>query len=194
MAATMIPATEAGWLAVESVLAQDAAARKCWCRWQKWTNAEYSPATPEDRAAALRLDVEGGDSPGIVAYLDDAPVGWCAVQPRTVYRRLPVTKAVAAEAAARGDDLADPDVWAIVCFVVARSARGRGIGHELLAAAVEVARVAGARRVVGYPVDTAAVSTRSAGLNVGTLSMFSRAGFRVVGERGAAKPVVALDL
>jgi GNAT superfamily N-acetyltransferase len=195
MAATILPASTAGWPAVESLFEQDAAARTCFCRWQKWTNAAYAPSSVDDRRGALRLEVEdSARSPGVVAYLGDDAVGWCAVEPRPVYRRLPATKVIAAEAAARGDDLDAPDVWAVTCFIVTKAARGQGVAHDLLAAAIETARAGGARQVVGYPVDPAVRPKGPAGLNVGTLSMFERAGFRVLGERDSGRPVVALDL
>ena len=31
---------------------------------------------------------ESGSTSGLVAYLDEEPVGWCAVEPRTAYVRL----------------------------------------------------------------------------------------------------------
>ena len=74
------------------------------------------------------------------------------------------------------------EVWAVTCFVVARAARRSGVASALLEAAVTYAREHGARVIEGYPVDTAGARITSASGYTGTLSMFERAGFRVVAD------------
>ena len=79
-------------------------------------------------------------------------------------------------------------VWSIVCFVVGRTARGQGIAAALLAAAVDYARDHGATMLEAYPVDTGGGRVPSANVYHGTLSMFERAGFRVVERRQFNRP------
>ena len=48
----------------------------------------------EERAWRLRVQTGCGNpessvTSGLVAYLDGEPVGWCAVEPRSAYPRLP---------------------------------------------------------------------------------------------------------
>ena len=90
-------------------------------------------------------------------------------------------------------------MWSIVCFVVARQQRGRGIAEALLAAAVEHARSHGATMLEAYPVDTGGERIASANAFKGTLSMYERAGFEVVARRQATadsppRPIVRLAL
>ena len=56
---------------------------------------------------------------GLVAYLDGEPVGWCAVEPRAAYPRLPPQRVIMKQ---RGEDPDDPCVWAVTCF--ATSSKG----------------------------------------------------------------------
>jgi hypothetical protein len=72
----------------------------------------------EARADRLRAHAECGyaDSDttcGLVGYLGEEPVAWCAVEPRTAYVRLSrqVTWA------GRSEDKTDEGVWAITCLV-----------------------------------------------------------------------------
>ena len=73
-----------------------------------------------------------------------------------------------------------------------------GRGQLLLQAAVDFARVHGAREVEGYPVRTAGRRVPSALAYTGTLGMFERAGFAVAAETtsrphpGATRVVVRL--
>jgi GNAT superfamily N-acetyltransferase len=94
----------------------------------------------------------------------------------------------------------DAPVWSIVCFVVGRRSRGRGIANALLGAAIDYARRHGATALEAYPVELAAGERiASASANMGTLPMFERAGFEVVERRQAnasskARPIVRLKL
>ena len=92
----------------------------------------------------------------------------------------------------------DTPVWSIVCFVVGRAARGRGVAGKLLGAAIAYARDHGATTLEAYPVDLQ-TGERIASANVyrGTLTMFERAGFTVAERRTGnastpTRPIVRL--
>jgi hypothetical protein len=114
------------------------------------------------------------------------------VSPRPTYTRLPRSEALRATPA---DELADPAVWSITCFVVRVGHRRGGAAGALLDGAVGLARESGARVVEAYPVDVAAKrSTSSAELYHGPLSTFLAAGFREVARPRSTRPVVRLEL
>ncbi len=87
----------------------------------------------------------------IVAYVDDEPAGWCAVDSRGVYGRL---RGSPVPWKGRDEDKDDDSVWAIACLVVAKGHRHRGLTYPLVAAAVEHARARGADAIEGYPMVT----------------------------------------
>ena len=121
--------------------------------------------------------------PGLVAYRGGEAVGWVSLAPREEFERLEHSTLLA-----RVDER---PVWSIVCFVVGRRARGRGVAETMLAAAVDYARDHGATLLEAYPVDTAGGRVPSANAYHGTLGMFERAGFTVVDRRqfNASSPV-----
>lgn len=138
-----------------------------------------------------RAHVRGQPTPGLVAYEGDSVVGWVSLGPRETYERLAYSKTAA--------PIDDTPVWSIVCFVVARQQRGRGIAEALLAAAVEHARSHGATMLEAYPVDTGGERIAAANAFKGTLSMYERAGFEVVARRqatadSAPRPIVRMAL
>jgi GNAT superfamily N-acetyltransferase len=80
-------------------------------------------------------------------------------------------------------------VWSIVCFFVAREARGRGLSAKMLRAAEGFARSHGARLLEAYPVDTDGRSDPDT-MFFGAKSMYDRAGFHEVARRKPTRPVV----
>jgi hypothetical protein len=88
------PANDAGCADLETVFGTRGAAYRCECQRYKLAPRESFGSVPvEERAARLRDQTACGDpdSPvtsGLVAYLDDQPVGWCAVEPRPAYQGL----------------------------------------------------------------------------------------------------------
>jgi GNAT superfamily N-acetyltransferase len=120
--------------------------------------------------------VSRGRAPGLVAYREGEAVGWVSVGPREDYERLAYSKVLA--------PVDDKPVWSIVCFVVGRSSRGQGVAAALLDAAIDYAREHGATMLEAYPVEVPSGQRLHAGeVYKGTVSMYERAGFKVVDRR-----------
>jgi GNAT superfamily N-acetyltransferase len=191
-APVVVPAAPDRWADLEALFGTKGDPARCWCQWF-YAGAEVAGgAVAAANREALRAQVQQEQQPGVLAYRDGEPVGWCAVAPRPTYTRLPRMEVV------RGtppDELADPAVWSVTCFVVRVGHRRGGLSLALLDGAVRLAREAGARAVEGYPLDVAAKArTSSAELFHGPLSTFLAAGFRQVARPRPARPVVRLEL
>lgn len=126
---------------------------------------------------------------GVLALVDDVPVGWCACGPRSRY-----TAAVDGRSQLLRNRPRDEDdrVWLIACLFVDAGHRGRGITHTLIAAAVELARRAGATAVEGWPNTAAAPPT--ADLFLGHERVFHAQGFETVDRPTPHRGIVRLDL
>lgn len=144
----------------------------------------------EANRAALR-ELANADVPlGLIGYMERAcgraPVGWVSLGPREHFAKLlrsPVMKAVDAT-----------PVWAVVCFVVPKPWRGRGVARALLRGAIDYARAQGATALEAYPVDRPGRSRDDASMWFGAKSMYDAAGFVEVARRKPARPVVRLAL
>jgi GNAT superfamily N-acetyltransferase len=145
------------------------------------------PAKEFEREAGPRLRerfrelVAAGRTPGLLAYRDGAPVGWCSVAPRPEFGRLQ-----------RSPKLRPVDatpVWSVVCFYVDRHHRSGGVARALLEGAVAHALAEGAEVVEGYPLDPVGGRTTNAQAFTGVLDLFLAAGFEEVARRGG-RPVV----
>jgi GNAT superfamily N-acetyltransferase len=139
------PATAENFTDLEELFGPNGAWSGCRCMWNRQTNAEFQESNYEPNRKLLRRAIEQGHEYVLLAYDGELPVGWVALAPTAEYSRLqrsPLTKPVG-----------DQPVWSIVCFVVAKEHRGRGVASALLEAAVARAWQLGADRVEGYPVD-----------------------------------------
>jgi GNAT superfamily N-acetyltransferase len=158
----------------------------CWCMFFRVPQSEFSKGARDKGRGNRRLFkklVDRRKVPGLLAYRDGRPVGWCSVAPRSQFGRVersPTTKPV--------DD--ETGVWSIVCFYIDRHHRGQTVGSALLAAAVEHARKKGARIVEGYPIDSSVRKVPNAEGYVGFQSMFEAAGFEEVARRSRSRPVM----
>ena len=186
MVISVRPVSEVPWADVRIVFGTRGDPATCWCQFFKVTSREFDEAPRERWERALCEQVP--TDPGLVAYLDDEPVGWCGVEPRTRYPRILASKVATGSTEPPDDD----GVWAVSCFVVRVGFRRRGVAGALLTAAVEHARASGARVIEGYPIDTAEKKASAAELYHGSLGLFEKAGFRVVARPMPGRAVVAL--
>jgi len=186
----IVPAHAAPLPDLETVFGTRGDAAHCWCQWFKLPARDWR--NMDDRMLHDRLAGQlatGGPGPGLLAYEGEAPVGWCAVEPRSALIRLRQSRIV--KLGTEDPDFEDDRVWALSCFVIPPEHRGRGVATDLARAAVELAAVSGARAIEGYPVDPAARrNVTAAELYHGTVSMFVAAGFVEVARPTPSRAVM----
>ena len=138
----------------------------------------YHLRSPASNRRSIKKVVDTAQAPpGVLAYVDGEPAGWCAIAPRTEYPKLDRTRVTAA--------VDDKAVWSVVCFLVLRPMRGRGLSKRLLSAAVELASHHGAKIVEGYPIDDHASNHFH-----GYASAFKAAGFNEVARHQDNRPIM----
>ena len=176
------PVTGEEWPDLQQLFGPGGADSGCWCMWWRQTRAEFERLHGEPNRAAMQGIIRSGEVPGILAYHDGRPVGWCSVAPRERFPSLdrsPNLKRVDSE-----------PVWSIVCFFIPRGQRRRGLSGHLIRAAVEHARAHGATAVEAYPVDPRFSAGRPGSAFTGLLHSFLEAGFREVARRSPRRPIL----
>ncbi len=181
------PLTSDRWADLERLFGANGANSGCWCMWWFQTNKEFETCHGEENRASLRARVESGPAPGLLAYIDGATAGWCAVGPREGYGRLSRSRVL--------KPVDGVPAWSIVCLFVGRAFRGRGVTGALIEAAVAYAADQGATIVEGYPKDAPVDGRLAAGdAFVGTPGMFERAGFREAARGSKTRTTVRKQL
>ncbi len=186
----VVELTEQTWPALETLFGPSGADSGCWCMFFRLPGPEFRVNTHAPNRAALSSLAAGAEPVGLLAMAGEDAVGWVAVAPRPVYRRL--ARSLVAKPVDPDEDLSD--VWSVTCFFIHRRERRYGVAGLLLAEAVRYAAAGGARVVEGYPVDTRGSRKTSAELYHGTLTLFLGAGFRVVERRGERRALVRKEI
>jgi GNAT superfamily N-acetyltransferase len=150
--------------------------------WPRLVAGEYRRQRGAPNRRAFRRLVESGPPPGVLAYVDGAPAGWCAIAPRPSLPRLERSRVM--------KPVDDTPVWSVTCFFIGRAHRGRGLTVRLLRAAMKLAVAHGARLVEGYPTDPRGKRPAAAFVWTGLSPTFARAGFREVARRSPTRPIV----
>ncbi len=191
-----VPANEASWEDLQTVFGTADYARLCQCQRFKVPGWIWQDSTLEERTAMLRAQTACGRpravaTSGLVGYLDDEPVGWVAVEPRTAYPKLRTSRV---PWAGRHEDKDDDGVWAVTCLVVRKDHRGRGLTCPLARAAVDFARDRGALALEAYPMITKpGVEITWGELHVGARQVFEDAGFALVSHPTVRRVVMRID-
>lgn len=178
------PVTRQRWADMERLFGPNRVTAGCWCMWWRQRSSEFAEKHNESKRRAMRRIVSANRVPGVLAYVDGEPVGWCSVAPREEFGKIERSRTLG--------PIDDRPVWSIVCFFIHRKHRGAGVGTALLKGAVDLARKRGAEVIEAYPVDTSKGRVDSGSVFTGTLSMFKKAGFREVARRSAHRPIVRL--
>jgi GNAT superfamily N-acetyltransferase len=192
-----VPANEASCEDLLAVFGDRGSSATCFCQRYKLQPREAFSRVPraERRERLLEQtrcgDPADGATSGIVAFLDDEPVGWCAVEPRPAYFGLARVYRVPWEG--RNEDRSDESVWSVTCVLVRAGYRGRGIAYALAAAAVEHARERGARALEAYPYRTEVGEITWDEIHPGAESIFAAAGMREVTRPGKRRVVMRID-
>lgn len=193
---TFRPANEATWEELRAVFGTSDAGQ-CHCQRFKAPGWMWQTTTEAERAASLREQTncdnpDAGTTSGIVAYLDDEPVGWSAVEPRTAYPKYFGRTRV--PWAGRNEDREDDTVWVVSCLVTRVGYRRRGVTYGLARATIDFARERGAKALEAYPMMPQAGKEVSWGeLYVGSYSVFEEAGFTEVSHPTLRRYVMRID-
>jgi GNAT superfamily N-acetyltransferase len=174
------PLTPELWPAFAELMNGGGPAGRCWCMYWR-IGADYRRRPGEENRTDFHAVVQQGPPPGLLALRDGVASGWCQVTPREAVPALDGPWRVR-----RVDDV---PVWAITCFYVRKGHRRQGVTSALIAAAIDLARSAGAPAVEAYPLDG---SVSPSSTSTGYASTFSEAGFVEIARRSPERPIMRL--
>jgi GNAT superfamily N-acetyltransferase len=196
-ALSFVPANEAPW---DDVIAVLGSARchggQCFCQRFKIWQRDFQAITDAEREERFRQQSRSrepgvGQTTGFLAYREDEPVAWCAVEPRPTYMTYQFSRI---PWAGRDEDETDPDVWLASCFIVRKGYRRQGLTYEMARAAADFAQARGAKAIEGIAMVTEPGRTITWGeLHVGSHKIFEAAGFTEVTHPTKRRKVMRID-
>ncbi len=94
----------------------------CYCHFYHFagTNKQFNKRTAEQNRKASKELILSGKMNGYIAYLDGKPIGWCNVNSKENYAKIPY------------EEESEAKIASLICFVIAPSHRKQGIARKLL--------------------------------------------------------------
>ena len=179
------PLTPERWVDLEKLFGEKGACGGCWCMYWRLKRSEFKQGKGSKNKEALKRLVASGEIPGVLAFANGEPVGWCSVAPRESFPTLERSRVLE-----RVDDM---PVWSVVCLFVAKPFRRKGVSSELLRAAVDHVRKLGGKIVEGYPVEPKTMLPDPF-VYTGLVTAFRKAGFTEVLRRSKTRPIMRFSI
>jgi ribosomal protein S18 acetylase RimI-like enzyme len=114
---------------------------KCYCHFYHFagTNKKFSKRTPGKNRKSSKELILSGKMNGLIAYLDEKPVGWCNLNSKENFAKIPY------------EEESNYKIISLVCFVIAPSYRKQGIARQLLKYACSSSKEKGYDLIEVYP-------------------------------------------
>lgn len=176
------PLTPERWDSFAELFGVKGACGGCWCMTWRLTAADYEKQKGSGNKKAMHELVKKNKPTGVLAFNGKKAVGWCAVAPREVYKRLETSRLL--------KPVDDKPVWCVSCFFIQKEFRNKGLSSQLLKAAVDFAQKKGATIVEGYPQDPQKGKMADVFAWTGLAASFKKAGFTEVERRSETRPIM----
>jgi len=176
------PVTQETWKDFETLFGDRGACGGCWCMSWILTKKEFDANKGAGNKRKMKKLVYSNSEPGILAYDENEPVGWCAIAPREKYVRLENSRVL--------KRIDDQVVWSVPCFFIKKEFRRKRLSTEILKAATRYCKSKGVKIVEGYPAEPYAENIPAVFAWTGFPSSFRKAGFKEVARRSDTRPIM----
>ena len=180
------PVTKENWKDFESLFGEKGACAGCWCMYWRLRRKEYDNLRGKGTKKKMKGLINKGIVPGILAYDDKQPIGWCSVAPREDFPVLDNSRVL--------KRIDEKPVWSIVCFYINKNYRKKGITIELINAVKKYVKDNKGTIIEGYPVEPKTGKTADVFAWTGLASAFRKAGFKEVERRSETRPIMRFVL
>lgn len=176
------PVTKENWKDFKNLFGEKGACAGCWCMYWRMRRKEYDALRGSGTKRKMKNIVNGGTIPGILAYDNNEPIGWCSIAPREHFPVLDNSRV--------SKRIDDKPVWSVVCFFIKKNYRKKGLSVELLNAAKKYVKNNKGKIIEGYPVEPIKGKTADVFAWTGLASAFRKAGFKEIIRRWETRPIM----
>ena len=169
------------WPQLEELFGDKGACAGCWCMFWRLEKGESFESIQGAKAKArFKRMVQSGAVHGILAFVEDEPVGWCAFERRRDLAKLDRAPSLACDDA--------DEVWSLPCFFVKNAWRELGVAGVMLRAALAALKKRKAKIAEAYPVKPqGSIAIPAAFAHTGVPKLFVPEGFKLVQARPKGK-------
>ena len=180
------PLTSSNWRSFVSLMGEKGGCGNCWCMYFRLPYKIFQQNKPGGNKRMMKQLVDKGMPQGLIASVNNEPVGWIAMAPREDYMKLGNSRVF--------KPIDDKPVWSITCFFIKKEFRHQGLSQQLIGGAVEFAKKRKIKILEAYPAIPYSDKVPHPFLWVGVLSSFIKNGFTIVRQHSKSRAMVRIDL
>ncbi len=180
------PVTNERWKDFEKLFGEKGACAGCWCMYWRLKQSVLDAQKGKGNKLAMKKIIGSGTIPGIIAYSEGEPIGWCSVAPREEFSKLDNSRIL--------KPVDEKSVWSVVCFFIHKTHRKMGLSIALLNAAKRFVKSSGGKILEGYPIEPKKDKMPDAFVWTGLSAAFQSAGFKEVARRSETRPIMRFYL
>ena len=178
--------TSSNWKQFEELIGEKGGCGNCWCMFFRIPYKAFQANKPDGNKKLMKQLVNKGLPQGLIASMNNEPVGWIALAPREDYMKLANTRVF--------KPIDDKPVWSITCFFIKKGFRRMGLSQQLIKGAVDFAKRKKIKTLEAYPAIPYNEKVPHPFLWVGVLSSFIKNGFKIVRQSSKSRAMVRIDL
>jgi GNAT superfamily N-acetyltransferase len=177
------PVTKENWNQFVELFGDRGACANCWCMYYRLSKTDFNSGKINDGNKNLMKEIIWSGKPvGLLGFLEDKSVAWCAFAPREDFSKL--------ERSRVHKRIDDELVWSIPCFFIHKNYRRSGLSSLLLKGAIEYAKGEGIKIIEAYPTIPTQDKLPDSFAWIGFYKTFDQVGFRIVDRRSKNRPMV----
>jgi GNAT superfamily N-acetyltransferase len=177
------PVNKKNWNQFVELFGERGACANCWCMYYRLSKTDFNSGKINDGNKNLMKEIIWNGKPaGLLGFLENKPVAWCAFAPREDFSRL--------ERSRVHKRIDDEMVWSIPCFFIHKNYRRSGLSSLLLKGAIEYAKGEGIKIIEAYPTIPTQDKLPDSFAWIGFYKTFDRIGFRIVDRTSKNRPMV----
>lgn len=178
--------TASNWKQFEILMGEKGGCGNCWCMFFRLPYKDFQENKPGGNKKLMKQLVHKGMPQGLIASMNNDPVGWIAMAPREDYIKIENSRVF--------KRIDDKQIWSITCFFIKKEFRHKGLSQQLIKGAVDFAKKKKIKTLEAYPAIPYSEKVPSPFLWVGVLSSFIKNGFRIVQQNSKSRAMVRIDL
>jgi GNAT superfamily N-acetyltransferase len=176
------PLVKSQWKDILKLFGDRGACGGCWCMSWRLKSSEFEKNKGEGNKRAFKKLVDKGEELGIVAYLNDEPIGWCAVAPRQKYLKLENSRVL--------KRIDNEPVWSVTCLFISKQFRRKGVSVAILKAVLDHCKKKKVKIIEAYPVIPYNKKMPEAFAWTGIYSAYLKVGFKDMPRLSPSRPIM----
>lgn len=173
------PLDQSRWNDFVKLFGERGACGGCWCMSWRLKSSDFEKMKGEKNKKAIQKIVNSGEPSGVIGYVNNEPVAWCAVAPREKFIRLENSRVL--------KPIDDKPVWSVTCFFINKKFRRQGLSVEMLKGVIDYCKKQKVKIIEAYPSELKK-DLPDVFVWTGIASAFAKAGFKEAARNSKTRP------